>query len=206
MSDLPIVSDNAGTPVIINDPITTANVANVTSDGGLQIEVKDTLIQTYKACILGLASAVTATDIFTISGSSTKIIKLRDIQVTGLQSLASTIDMVVIKRSTPDSGGTSTTITAVPVNSNNAAATAVIKAYTANPTLGTLIGNMIATKIFVSDNSKSFTAPSDKTLLNVNPLWQPITLNNANETIAINLNGVTVTGSSFDISIIWTEQ
>jgi hypothetical protein len=206
MADLPITSDEGAQPIVINDPVTTANIANVTSAGALRVTTNDNLLQTYKACVLDLVTAALATDIFTISGSATKIIKLRDLQITGLQSLASTVDILIVKRSTADSGGTSTTITGIPVNSNNAAATAVVKAYTANPTLGALVGNIIATKVFISDNSKSFTAPSDKSFLDVNSLWQPIILNNNNETIAINLNGVTITGSSIDISIIWTEE
>jgi hypothetical protein len=38
MADLPITSDEGGQPVVINDPITTANVANVTTAGALKVD------------------------------------------------------------------------------------------------------------------------------------------------------------------------
>lgn len=105
---------------------------------------------TYRAATIdGLVTATTADQpFFLIEGSATKTITVKRIAVSGATLTAVAYLMVnVTKHSTAASGGTSTTLTGVPVDSTFAAATATVKAYTAAPTGGTLVGTVASQRI-----------------------------------------------------------
>src|SRR5204863_4895248 len=96
---------------------------------------------TYGASITGLVVAASATDIFAITGSATKIVRITRLRISGVRTTGTDTDIQLIKRSTANTGGTSTNPTKVAYDSNDPASTATINAYTANPTgLGTAIG------------------------------------------------------------------
>ena len=161
---------------------------------------------TYAASITGLASAASATDIFTITGSASKTIRVTRLEVSGQQTTAAAAQIIVLKRSTANTSGTSTNPTAVPYDSNSAAATATINAYTANPTTGSLVGNLKAEYVFLAAPGTA-TVGSDKLFLDFgNRPSQAIVLRGATQVLAVNLNGATVTGGAFDINIEWTEE
>lgn len=158
----------------------------------------------YAASIIGLVPALLPTDIFEIAGSASKIIRVSRIRLTGTRTASTTNDIIVVKRSTANTGGTSTSPTVIPVNSTSAAGTAVVKAYTANPTLGTLVGNIRADKQFLNiagtgpSEVREYTFGIDGT--------EHLTLNGVNEMVAVNLNGVTMGGGNLDIWVTWEEK
>lgn len=168
--------------------------------------LNDGLRATYSASITALASAASATDIFTITGSSTKTVRITRLEISGQATTAAAAQVVLLVRSAANTSGTSTSPTAVPHDSNSAAATATIKAYTANPTTGALVGNLKAAYVFLA-------APATATVAS-EPLFldfglrpsQAIVLRGTAQVLAINLNGVTVTGGAFDINVEWTED
>jgi hypothetical protein len=94
-------------------------------------------------------------------------------------------------------------LTSVPHDSTNSAATAVINYYSANPTLGTLVGPVRSSKVFVSPNP--IQTGSKQWEYGIRPS-QTMVLRGVNEMLALNLNGGTVSGGSFDIDIEWTEE
>ncbi len=159
---------------------------------------------TFSASISGLAVAASATDVFTITGSATKTVKVTHLEVSAVQTTSANAGIVLLKRSTANSGGTSTNPAKVPHDSNNPAATATVAAYTANPTTGSLVGNIRANKIFVS------TAGSlgQEVIMDFGqrPGGQALTLRGAAESLSINLGGVTLAGGSFSIDVEWTEE
>lgn len=162
----------------------------------------NTLKSSYSASIIGLVAANTATDIFTLTGSATKTIRVTRIQISATQTTATANNVVLLRRSTANTGGTSTTPNIVPLDSSNAAATGVVRAYTANPTLGTLVGNLRANKVFIST-----TTTSPNTLdWKFGEGCQPIYLRGTSEVLSVNLNGTTLAGNSFNIFIEWTEE
>lgn len=171
----------------------------------LFVKVRAGTVSTYAAATTAAVTpAATPTDVFTITGAANKKIKIKHISIDGNQTTAGTINIRLVKRSTANTAGTSTTLTAVPFDSNNAAAAATVRAYTANPTTGTLVGAIHSEKLFVSTT----TGQQEELVLdytNINNM-QEIVLNNANEVLAINLGGVTVTGGSFNFDITWTEE
>jgi hypothetical protein len=178
----------------------------------LQTSSKDGLDATYSAAITNLVPAASATDIFTLTGSATKTIRITRVSVSATSSAATAaaLDCVLLKRSTANTAGTSTNPTKVPYDSASAAATATVNAYTANPTTGTLVGNFHVQKLI--QPLATYTATDFPPMQPI--IWefgirpsQAIVLRGTGEVFAVNLNGVTATATaSFDISIEWTEE
>lgn len=158
---------------------------------------------TFSACALAFTAANSATDIFTITGSASKTIRVTKIEITASQTTAGSNNVVVLKRSTANSAGTSTTLTNVKHDSNNASATATVRSYTANPTTGTLVGNIRVDKMQIATallTSQVITHDFG------NRPSQSIVLRGTGEVLAINLNATTITGNNFNIFIEWTEE
>ena len=82
-----------------------------------------------------------------ILGSASKVVRVTSVRISVTGSVSATFSVQLVKRSTADTGGTSTALTLVPYDSTNAAATATALAYTANPTLGTSVGNIRVDKL-----------------------------------------------------------
>lgn len=166
---------------------------------------------TYSVSNRGLTSALTATDIFVISGSATKIVKIVKLTFSGTATNQVIVDLLMLKRSTVNAGGTIVALTPIPYDSTNPSATATVKAYTLNPTtLGTLVGQIRSDKIFLPS-----TAPTGSTGIGTNGIYefkygesfsQPITLRGINESLSLNLNSTTIAGSNFDINLEFTEE
>lgn len=157
---------------------------------------------TYSAVASSIASAALATDLVTIFGSATKTVNIINIWVTGVQTTAGQAQFLLIKRSTVNTLGTSTVQTRIQYDSNDAAATATVLAYTANPTVGTAIGNVRGDRIFLPGAASA----SDAQGL----LWsfvngKPMILRGVAQGLCINLNGATITGGSINVTIEWTE-
>lgn len=163
---------------------------------------------TYIASKTGLAAATSsATDIFTVTGSASKTVRITRLGISAtVATAAATIDIVLLVRSTANSGGTSTgSPTLVPYDSNSSAATATVLSYTANPTTGNLVGNVGAFKLFMN---VAATGTSDKVVLDFgNRPAQAIVLRGTSQVFAVNLNSQTTTNAtSFDIFVEWTEE
>lgn len=159
---------------------------------------------TYSASITNLGLAATPSDVFTLTGSATKTIRINTITVTATQTTGAIVNVVCLRRSTANTLGGGVTLAAVSMDTNNPAATATGFAYNANPTVGTLVGNIRTKKLFVGATS---VVNSDAMVFNfgINN-GQPVTLRGANQVFAVNLNSVTVSGGSFNIFIEWTEE
>lgn len=170
----------------------------------LSLPVTNAESQTYSASVTGYAPYTTAVDIFSITGSATKTIKIKHISIDGTQTTASNINVLLIKRSTANSGGTPATLTAVPWNSNNAAATATVRTYGGNPTMGTTVGTIQSEKLFVP----TITTSGNEIKWNWYDVekMQPPTLIGTSQVLAINFNSATIVGGNFNIDIVWTEE
>jgi hypothetical protein len=121
--------------------------------------IVDTGKATYATTAVAFAYAASGTDIFTITGSATKTIRILRISVTGTQTTGAMRDVLLIKRSAANTGGTSATPTIAPYDSNSSAATAVVRNYTANPSaLGASVGTIRAEKFFLECLYQEFEA------------------------------------------------
>jgi hypothetical protein len=164
-----VVGNVASNAADSGNPVKTAAVYNAiaptVTDGArhnLQCDVKGNLYvntdgrgATYSASILNLSTVSGATDIFTITGSNTKVIRVRKLVFQGSSNANNVANISVIKRSTANTGGTSSVQTAVPLDSLDAAATAVVTAYTANPTVGAAVGVITNRKVFLNGSNSN---------------------------------------------------
>lgn len=179
-------------------------VVLASDQSAVPVTQQDSSFATYSAAISGVVIGLTATDVFTISGSATKKVYIHRIFIDGTATGGVNSKLLVIKRSSLDTGGTSSTATAVPHDSTDGAATAVVKSYTANPTLGTAVGNLICSEVaFPTAGTQLYT---DGDLLTGYGPKKPYILNSASESICLNLNGVTISGSSLNFVVTWTEK
>lgn len=162
----------------------------------------------FMAAINGHVPAASATDIFTISGKAGKVIRVNQIQIGGIATSATAVPVSIIKRSTANTGGTSSVVPAVALDSatSGSAADAVVSAYTANPGgLGTALGKITSARMILSTASAS--VGSAPIVFAFERMYMRLpTLRGANESLCIDYGGTTVAGNSVDISISWTEE
>lgn len=199
---------DAGVPAALGQTTMAASMPVVLSSDHSNIIVDNANRSTYAASIAGLVVPAAATDIFTITGSASKTIKIRKVHIDGTTTAGSgkSVNFSLIKRSSADSGGTSTTMTNVPFDSNNAAATATVRAYTANPTLGTTVGAVVTDRLDIPTVGASGRGAD-------NPIWQfgiedgqNVVLRGTTQQLCANLGGATITNPVFACFVEWSEE
>lgn len=170
----------------------------------IAVEKVDSTKATYSAVAVNIAPAASATDVFTITGSASKTVRILRIGISGIQTTAGLVNVILAKRSTANSGGTSVAATAVPNDSANGAATATVLSYTVNPTPGTLVGNVRGGLIEIGGAAS---VVNEGVIYDFGNLpGQCIVLRGTNQVLAVNLNGVTVTGGSMTYWVEWSEE
>lgn len=169
--------------------------------GGVIVKDQQRHKRTYR-CAFVVTPAATPTDVFQLIGSATTTVEITKIILSGTMTTGGMVDVYISKRSTANTGGTSSASTNVPMISTDAAATAVGAIYTANPTVGTPVGN-----IYIE--SVPFATITDKTnnivTIDFGEKGKPVILSGVAQAIAINLNGATATGLSLKVTIEFTE-
>lgn len=160
----------------------------------------------YSTFISALVPAALATDVVTIQGSATKIIRVRSILITGLATAASNLQVMVNRRSSANTGGTATHPTFTQRDNLDDAPTAVLSAYTANPSaLGTLVGLQDGGRLNVAPAANG---PIDRMLLQYG--WindkAPV-LRGVADFLCIGLGGAAVpAGCVLDFNIVVSEE
>lgn len=160
---------------------------------------------TYSAAANGITMPASAVDTFVIGGSASKLVRVLRISVSGVQTTAGTVGVILALRSAADTGAANA-ITAVPHDSTNGAATATVKTYTTVPSpQGAFVGTVRAGRLFL---------PAPASVASPIPLvWdfttrngQGLALRGTAEILAVNFNGVTITGGVMDFDVEWTEE
>lgn len=196
----------------ITDGTNNAAVTNsdpAATDFGLAVREVGRAPDSYSATVVNLAPAATPTDVFTITGSATRVIKIRRIIVSGTKTASSHDIVRLIRRSTANTGGTSTVLTNVPMDTNNAASTATVRSYTANPTLGTAVGTLLAKRVNFNVQTPANAqgvAGGVQFDERFGDASEGIYLRGVTQVLAVNLNAVTLTGASLTITVEWNEE
>jgi hypothetical protein len=160
---------------------------------------------TYSATAVFSPTVTAATDVFTITGSATKTVRVTKLTVFGTETTAATQIVEILKRSTANSGGTSAASTAVPHDSNSSAATATVLSYTANPTtLGTLLATIRTGRPFFGSGATPQDPSSTYVFGDVNE--QAIVLRGTGQVLAVSLNSASIVGVSLRCWVEWTEE
>lgn len=160
--------------------------------------------RTYSSASLSLTLATSPTDVFTITGAASTVITIKSIRLSLKSTNTVVASVQLLKRSTANSAGTSTSVTKVAHNSGDAAASASVLAYTANPTTGTLVGAVRVGNIQTSGANSVIAQPFEWNFNDV--ATQPIKLLSTSEVLAVNFNGTTVAGGALTVDIEWTEE
>lgn len=173
-----------------------------------EVQLAPSYKATYCASSALFTPATSATDLAIINGSASKTIRVLKVLML-YQSTNSgnnyADSFIAIKRSSANSGGTSTTLTKVPLNSSSAAASAVALNYTANPTPGSAVGTVSV----AGGTSGSTPNPNSCIVLfDADKYGQACVLSGTAEGLAVNHNGTTVAGTSplVQVTFIWTEE
>ena len=184
--------------------------------------IQESIVPSYAASTVNLATASTATDIACLTGSASRTVRLQRVVLSGVAGTAINVPMFVAKRASADTGGTSpTTIaTGLPVvfamDSTFAAPTATVVAYTANPTINdanwtTALANIVtaATVPFAATGTligQAATVIDFSVTQSVSP---PVLRGVAQQIcISMNTSGQTVStpsGGLVSVSWLWTE-
>lgn len=158
----------------------------------------------YGAATASFTPGATPQDVFTITGSATKTVRVMSIGLSSVQTTAGMNAWQLLKRSAANSGGTSALVTGVPMDDSYPAATATVRQYTANPTPGASIGPLWSGRI-VSP------APASATLDQVEKIIGDlrsamVLLSGITDVLAWNFNGAALpTGLSVQAWVWWTE-
>ncbi len=182
-----------------------AGAQATTKQGATYVDLEG-LLPSYTAGF-DVTGYTTPTDLFCVNGSATRVVKVRRITVTGQATSATQMDIVFLRRSTANTGGTPTSITLGYDDSLDPAPTATVTKYGAAPTLGAQFGGSVL------DVQINFPAPGGG-----NPplpaAWPPssegtktLTLRGANEGVCWNWNGAAwPAGGDASITVEWTEE
>lgn len=176
--------------------------------GHLKVQVEPSSKNAYRAASATFVPAASATDVAEIIGSATKKVIITKFIVAYSATVGATHTFYLVKRGTAaNSAGTSTAPTAVPMDTGPAvAATAALKVYTANPTLGTLVGQVATFNNM--NNTSGIASCANIYAMDCAKGDPPIVLRSATETLALNSGGVTVAGTSpiLAITVEWYEE
>lgn len=144
----------------------------------------------YSTTIPTLIPAAAATDVLLITGSATKLVRVLTIELFMMQTTAGISSWLLIRRSTDDTGAS---IALTPRNHdiNDPAATAVIREYQANPTLGTSVG--IVSRSQILHASATSTIQPGYTFDFINSGFDKgIVLRGVSDILVLNFNGAAV--------------
>jgi hypothetical protein len=139
-----------------------------------------------------------------IQGSASKTVRITRVSIDGVMTAAVDAEVLLIRRTAASTSGTPSTLTAAKHDSNNASATAVVKAFTSSPpTPGASAGVLRAMRAFLSTvSTQSRPAIFDFGTRNT----QPIVLRGTSEFLTVYVSAASFSGGAFDVDIEWTEE
>lgn len=183
---------------VVGDSTNTA-VAPVDDSSGLSVNLHGNPQATYSATMTNVAASTGTW--CSLYGSATKIVKITSIKFNGMAATALASNVTINKRSAATSGGTPgpSTLTNVPHSSNFAAASAVAKSYTINPTVGANVGVVDSYNVILGTTVATNFYGRDFTN-------QPVVLNAAAEGVTVDCDGTVYSSSKINCSFTWTEE
>lgn len=173
--------------------------------------VLENSVPSYHAAGAAIAIGTAPTDVACITGSATKVIRLKKVRISGTAGTAINVNLFLSKHTIANTGGTPATGTALPTASANdtqfPTATATLQAYTVNPTID-------VSSVFV--NGATLFMPVTSTASGQSPLtfdWStgavaesPPVLRGIAQQYCVNLNGATAPSSGLmNVEWVWTE-
>lgn len=160
---------------------------------------------TYAATTGTFTPAATATDMAIINGSATKTVKVLRVLYNSIQTTTGVNQVFLIKRSAANTGGTAVGATEFALDSTNAAVTAVVQHYTAEPTPGAAVGTVRQSQL-VSPKVDSVSSGAH-VLYDAKETGQPIVLRGVAQGLAVNFGAAAIpAGMTPSITYEWSEE
>jgi hypothetical protein len=160
-----------------------------------------TSARTYSATA-SISPEASATDIMAFFGNASSTVQINKIRITGSVGTAGSFEAFLIKRSTANTGGTSSNFSVALHESSDAVNNSTPIAYTANPTPGTSAGTFRRWYQYLPTSSSG---PADEYVVEFTDNGKPIILSGTSQGIVLNLNGVTLVAANVIVNIEWTE-
>lgn len=188
--------------------------ANASAYG--RVQVTDNTEVTYVDSMADIAPAANTSDMFVKGGSASAAVYIQKVEILYSFDDSTTTghaEFQLLKRSTAGSGGTSTSATQVPTNSAfSAASSTALKGYTANPTVGALVGRLNHV-ILRGQPRAAQTMAYGAGQSGYAALWDasvdgPLVLNGTAETVVVNCNATKPAGTTPKVScrVIYREK
>lgn len=149
--------------------------------------------------------AATPTDLCVIGGHATSTIKVIDARLTGTATAATTVDVLLIRRSTANSAGTFVAGTVVGYDLDDTSVAPTVGHYTANPTINSTVGTLLASKVLLPIAGTVATSIANQNLL---PPGSVVQLDGTAEQLAINFAGAALPAgaASWRCHFGWIEE
>jgi hypothetical protein len=209
--DAVAASGDTGVPIwgVRRDALTTSasaaadyNEMCVDRFGAQLVRTFEKHAKSYRCAMNAASLAATPTDIADLFGNATTTVVVTAIEITGIQTTGGNPEVVIAKRSTANSAGTRVAGTAVPLDATDAAASSIPGVYSANPTTGTLVGN-VDRKFVPIPAATGAVVPGRR--FEFGDKGKGLVLSGTAQGVAVNLNSVTLTGGNVDIVFEWYE-
>jgi len=202
-----VIKSGASSDQLTIDPTSKAARTTLYAPDGTYVGEK----RTYRAStIIPLVAAVTVNvPFFNIIGSATTTVRIRRIRVSGMTLTAvGYFTINVEKLSTASTGGTSTVLVATPLDSADAAATAVSRAYTVAPTKGALVGTLASYRSLWQATVAVGTSLAPEMIFNFGDIDQSraIVLRGVAQEVALTFPVVLSSAGTLAVDIEWTEE
>lgn len=160
--------------------------------------------------IIPLVAAITVNvPFFNIIGSATKTVTIKRIAISGATLTAVGYFTVnVVRLSSASSSGTSTTLVNIQMDTNDPAATAVVKAYTVAPTPGALVGTIATNRCLWQATVAAAAGLTRDYLFEFGdmPETKGIRLRGTSQEMALLFPVVLTTAGTLSVDIEWTEE
>jgi hypothetical protein len=165
-------------------------------------------VATYAAFCNIFTPPATPTDVMTLHGSDTKTVRVLRAHLYSVQTTAGVNAWYLNRRSTAQTGGAVTGATAVPMESDDEAASAVAEWWTTLFTGGgSLIGNIWAGRVTSPAPATAGIGQLGITIDFVYQFGKPIILHGAGESLNWNFNGAALpSGLAVLAGFVWTEE
>ncbi len=172
------------------------------------VMVSDGYRATYVASWAAFAPVATPTYILSLTGSSTKTLRLLRMGISATQTTAGIINIQVNKLSSALTGGTPVAPTGIiPFDSTSPAASGVPKTWTANPTGGgALVGAIRNVRLTVPAPAVAGAAQNQYIFDFTANYSQNVYIRGTAEVVGLSLLSVTLTGGSVACWVEWTEE
>lgn len=172
------------------------------------VKLISTGLATYSGYGTGYTAYATPTDMLTLSGSDTKVIRINSMTMRIGTTAAALQKLFFVKRTAANTGGTSSTPTPTKLDTTSPAAAAVLRLYTAAPAglgAGTTLGesNTVTTVLTAAPAAFQLVTPFP---MNTGT-GTGIILRGAAEFLCLNWNGAALPGGfTATWEVLWTEE